>query len=130
MKIKHKYPPNIEKIRAVFPLHRGIIFTYGDTLYNPDRGTIDEALIKHEETHTRQQGDDPDKWWERYFVDVEFRAEQELEAYQNQYKYAVDNYSRPQRRLLLKQISKDLSSAMYGNIMTKEKARDLIKSVV
>ncbi len=128
MKIKHKYPPNIEKIRAVFPLHKGIIFTYGDTLYNPDKGNIDEALIKHEETHTRQQGDNPDEWWEKYFVDIDFRASQEIEAYRNQYQYAVENYSRPMRRALLKQISKDLSSAMYGNIISKEEAISSIKN--
>ncbi|HEC32912.1 MAG TPA: hypothetical protein ENI63_01470 [Candidatus Kaiserbacteria bacterium] len=129
MKIVYKYPPNIEKIRAVFPLHKGIIFTYGDTLYNPDRGKIDEALMKHEETHTRQQGDDIDGWWEKYFVDVDFRMKQELEAYQNQYKYAVENYSRNMRRVLLKVISKDLSSAMYGNIISEEEAKGAIKEM-
>jgi len=129
MKIKYEYPPNIEEIRAVFPLHRGIIFTYGDVLYNPDKGEIDEALIKHEETHTKQQGDNPDEWWKRYFIDKEFRAEQEIEAYRNQYKYAVENYNRQQRKFLLKVISKDLSSPMYGSIMTTEEAKQTIKNL-
>ncbi len=126
MKIKHEYPPNIDKIYEVFPFvrgHRCVVFTYGDTLYNPNKGIIDEALMKHEETHTAQQGDNPDKWWDRYFVDKEFRTDQELEAYRNQYKYAVDNYSRNMRRSLLKQISKDLSSALYGSIITEEEAK-------
>ena len=129
MKIKYEYPPNIEEIRANFQLHKGIIFTYGDTLYIPDRGKIDEALIKHEETHTRQQGDTPDEWWQRYFIDKEFRIEQETEAYRNQYKYALENYNRQKRKYLLKVISEDLSSAMYGNVMTKEEAKETITNL-
>ena len=37
-------------------------------------------------------------------------------AYQAQYRYACDFYSRPRRRALLNQLSKGLSSALYGNL--------------
>lgn len=129
MEIVNKYPPNIEEIKKNFTLHKGIIFTYGDKLYNPDNGIIDEALMKHEETHTVQQGDNPDEWWDKYFTDKEFRLKQELEAYQNQYKYAIENYGRPMRRNLLKIISKDLSSVMYGSLISEEEAKGLIKKI-
>jgi len=129
MKILHRYPPNIEKIREVFTLHSGIIFTYGDTIFNPDKGLIDEALLAHESTHSRQQGKDPEAWWNRYLTDTKFRTEQELEAYRNQYKYAVEHYTRQMRKQLLKTISKDLASAMYGNIMTREEAREAIQKI-
>lgn len=125
-KIINTYPPNIEEIRKNFTLKRGIIFTYGDKLYVPDGGEIDDALMKHEETHTIQQGDNPDRWWKLYFLDKKFRLNQELEAYRNQYKFAVENYNRPACRRLLAQISKDLSGEMYGNIITKDKAKEEI----
>ena len=126
MEIVFKYPPNIEKIREHFPVKYGVIFTYGDKLYNPDRGEIDSALMVHEETHTVQQGNNPDEWWDRYFTDESFRKEQEIEAYRNQYKYALENYNRASRKRLLRQISKDLSSHLYGNLMTEEEAKEQI----
>jgi len=51
---------------------------------------------------------------------------QELEAYRNQYKYAQINYGRKLRRKLLDHIAKDLSSAIYGNIIIKS---EVIKSI-
>jgi len=44
MKVVQDYPPNIEKIRAAFKLHRGVIFTYGDTIFAPHGGVIDPPL--------------------------------------------------------------------------------------
>jgi len=126
MKIVFKYPPNIKRIKEHFPIKRGVIFTYGNRLYNPDRGEIDDALMVHEETHTAQQGNNPDEWWDRYFIDKAFRLEQETEAYQNQYKYALDNYNRASRKRLLRQISKDLSSSLYGNLITEKEAKEII----
>ena len=130
MKIVHKYPPNIEDIKSVFPISRGIIFTYGDTIYNPDNFIIPDDLITHEETHMKQQGKDPDRWWKRYFVDQKFRLEQELEAYRNQYRYAINNYDKRSRKELLKRISKDLSRPLYGSLVTKKEAKKLIKESI
>ena len=126
MKIIYEYPPNIEKIREHFPIKSGIIFTYGGELYNPDKGNISADLMAHEETHVAQQGNDPDKWWDRYFIDDAFRLEQETEAYRNQYKYSLENYNRAGRKRLLKKISKDLSSPLYGNLITENEAKEAI----
>ena len=130
MKILYEYPPNIDKIREVFPLHKGVIFTYGDTIYNPDKGKITSELIKHEETHEKQQGNNIDEWWNKYLNDKKFRLEQEIEAYRNQYKYILENYNRQMRKLLLKDIAKHLSSAMYGYLISEEDATEIIKKVV
>src|SRR3990167_5904365 len=86
MKQINDYPPNIEQIRAAFPLHKGIVFTYGDTIYNPDGGFIDQHLEAHEATHALQQAlIGVDRWWDRYIRDPVFRFRQELEAYRAQY---------------------------------------------
>lgn len=84
MKIVNDFPPNIDQIRAAFDLSgKNIVFTYGDTIYNPWGGNIDAALEAHEATHARQQEEigGPDVWWERYLADPEFRADQEIAAY-------------------------------------------------
>jgi hypothetical protein len=132
MKIVNAYPPNIDKIREVFTLKPGIVFTYEGKLYNPDGGpTVSDDLLAHEETHVVQQKEigGSDAWWSKYFVDIDFRLEQELEAYRNQYRYALEHYNRPARRRLLKHISKDLSGVMYGNIISEEEAVNKIKDV-
>jgi len=131
MKIEHKRPPNYLEIIKHFPTvanKQGVIFTYGDILYAPNVHSISHDLMKHEETHQRQQEKmGKDIWWDRYFNEPEFRLSQELEAYRNQYKYTQINYGRKLRREVLKNISKDLSSSIYGNLITKVKATQLIK---
>lgn len=133
MKIVRAFPPNYDEICRHFDI-RGrntIIFAYGDTLYNPGGGTIDECLMKHEETHERQQAAMGVKeWWAKYLIDAQFRLSQEVEAYRNQYAHSLKVMARPGRRFLLKTISKDLSGPMYGNIVTQEQAEALIKNGV
>src|SRR5689334_25347799 len=86
MEIVHGYPPNIEDIRAKFELNDRVVFTYAPYLYVPCGAPIDDPLMKHEETHAKQQGDDPAGWWKRYLEDPNFRVGQELQAYRRQYK--------------------------------------------
>lgn len=129
MKIVNANPPNYEQICKAIPavrLNRGIIFTYGAILYVPSGVEIPDHLMAHEETHTVQQGWDVDKWWDRYLTDTEFRLQQEVEAYQNQYAVLLDKYSRQQRRFILSKISEDLSGAMYGKLISKDYAKTLI----
>ena len=129
MKLEYKYPPNYDLLCKHFPIKgkRGVVFTYGDTLYVPDKGEITEDLYAHEETHTKQQSEiGIEEWWEKYIENVEFRLSQEVEAYRNQYQYAIENYNRPQRRRLLQHISRDLASPMYGSLVSKEEAKSLI----
>lgn len=127
MKIINDFPPNIEQIRAKFKLHKGIVFTYGDILYNPDRSYIDVALIVHEETHMKQQSYSPEEWWNKYLVDPSFRLSQELEAYRNQYMKLKKNIKDPfklgQR---IDKLAQDLSGDIYGNLLSFNEAKYLI----
>jgi len=131
MKIVKDYPPNYKLLKKVFALHKGIVFTYGNTIYNPDNGPIDGPLITHEETHSKQQGNNPEKWWLRYIVDADFRFVQELEAYQNQYKHFCKiKKDRNTRNRFLNLIASVLSSDMYGNICSIQEAMKSIQSGV
>lgn len=127
MQIIKDYPPNIDKIRAKFQLISGVIFAYGDILYNPDGEEIKDHLLIHEETHMRQQGNDPESWWDRYIEDGAFRLSQEVEAYKNQYKFFRRNSTRSKTSDLLNRIASDLSSPLYGNIIEFKEAKEAIR---
>jgi hypothetical protein len=128
MKILIEYPPNIEKIRATFKLHKGIVFTYGKTLYNPDEGHVDAPLLAHEMVHAMQQGDEIEEWWDRYLADPDFRFAQELPAYQTQYQ-TCQALSKDRNRLHKEavRLARDLSSEMYGQCCTAGEALTAIK---
>lgn len=128
MQIIQAVPPNIEAILNKFNLAEFTpIFAYGDKLYNPAGLPIPEDLMVHEETHQRQQEQiGVEQWWDMYLEEPKFRLEQEVEAYQAQWQYALKNYNRQGRKRLLQEISKNLSSALYGNIISKKEAEELI----
>lgn len=130
MNIVKGYPPNIEKIRAAFPLRKNTVFTYGDTIYAPDMmNRLLPDLEAHEKTHEIQQGADPEGWWDKYIADPQFRYTQELWAYQNQYRfYCKFVKGRNERFNFLKTLALDLSGPMYGNIVGFMDALNLIKN--
>lgn len=128
MKIIKAYPPNWLDIRAAFKesIRPGAIFCYGDTIYNPIGAKLSDALIAHEEVHSRQQGDDPRGWWFRYIGDPQFRFEQELEAHRAEYRVAAHDSSRQVRRSILKQLASRLAGPLYGRCVSRDRAAVLI----
>lgn len=129
MKIIIANPPVYDLIcKALGTPPKNAVFTYGDKLCNPSNGFISPDLMKHEETHSRQQlyiG--PDLWWKKYLKDPQFRLENEIEAYQIQFAYfCAKNKDRNAQTRLLHTIAGDLASPMYGGIITKE---DAIKQI-
>lgn len=130
MKIVKAYPPNYDRICDVLPdvrLKPSIIFTYGDTVYVPSGVTLNDHLIAHEQVHVeRQLAMGVDNWWEEYLANPRFRLEEELAAYRGQYSLLLEKYPRHIRKDILKNISKHLSGAMYGKIVDKDHARQLI----
>lgn len=125
-------PPNYEKIVNVFPFvstNKNIVFTYGETLYIQENREedISDHLLEHENTHTKQQGDYIEDWWERYLSDDSFRMSQEVEAYHNQYMYVKNKYGTNNAKRLLFFLARDLSSEIYRLNITFNKAEILIK---
>lgn len=104
-----------------------VVFTYGNMCHT-STGSIPLWLIPHEEQHTVQQREDPQAWWDRYFVDPQFRLEQEMEAYRVQYQWIEKNIpGRQQKFTYLKKFAQDLSGPMYGSIISFGKAMEEIK---
>lgn len=130
MKIVTGYPENYEEIKAAFPAieNMATVFAYGDTLYNPTGAKIPDHLLVHEQTHTKQQAMSPDLWWRQYIADAQFRLQQEVEAYGNQYAYISEIASNRVRREFLHTFSKTLSSEMYGSIVSYAEADRLIRT--
>ncbi len=130
MKIVKGYPPNIEEIRKYFDIAEGTVFTFGDTLYSPRTDQIPDHLMIHEETHSKQQMKflTPNEWWNKYFKDIPFRLEQEVEAYQNQWAFYKKDNNRENRRKFLKKIAQDLSGKMYNNMISFQEAIERIKN--
>lgn len=130
MEIKHKIPEIYYKCREVFgnavDWDKGIILTYGDSVYS--KFDIPDHLEIHEGTHIKQQGEyGVEKWWERYFIDKEFRLSQEVEAYRNQHNFLKEKYPRQQRRVIMRQIYKDMAR-LYGDMCTEEEAENLLNT--
>ena len=122
-------PPIIEKIKGRFPdLTGNEIFAYDNVIYNPSRGALPPWLIEHEKVHFKQQGNDPDGWWDRYLVDDEFRFAMELQAHRVEYRvFCKHHKDRNHRAMYLLALSRRLASDMYGNITTVRHARKMIK---
>ena len=130
MDVRKERPPNFAGILKVFPQAAGpgILFAYGDAIYNPSDVQISTSLAAHEYRHLRQQNGEPAFWWERYLHDKEFRLAQEIEAHRDEYEqWCLDNPERKLRRLGLKGMAQRLSGPLYCHMLTYDKAKALIK---
>lgn len=130
--ILHQKPPVFAAVCERFPFvrnHRGVIFSYGAVVYNPDNVQIGPALTRHEAAHGHRQVEmGVDLWWARYLTDDAFMFNEELIAHTAEWE-AVTNgaVSRQERRAGLKHIAKRLAGPLYGHAVDFEKAKSLIQ---
>jgi hypothetical protein len=132
VKIVEDYPPNYDAICEAIPDVKDkndVVFTYGDTIYNPYKGEVQDHLEAHEAIHELQQkAYGLDEWWGKYLSDKKFRLEQEIEAYRVQYQFVNKTYGRGAATGLLREIATDLSGGMYGYLLDRKSARkEIIK---
>ncbi len=130
MKISTELPPIWQSLidNGMNPSEHITVVTYGDTIYNPGQIRIPPHLEKHEETHSKQQGKNPDAWWSRYIADPYFRIDQEAEAYARQYDFICKGAKdRNYRTRLMPELARTLSGPLYGNIIDTNAAVKLIK---
>ena len=110
---------------------RGVLFAYGDTIYNPDGITIPPALLAHEGVHGARQGamlGGVVAWWDAYLTDPRFRLAEELPAHVVELRhYLAEAPSRPARRLHLTAVAKRLASPLYGRLISVDGAKQLLK---
>lgn len=132
MKIIRAYPPNIDAIDAVFHIRKvkGVIFTFGDTIYNPDGGDVSPELRAHEGVHFSRQTNEIAKieaWWQRYLVDPEFRYNEEAPAHRAEYKaYCALHRDYNQRARFLHHVADRLAGPLYGGLVKPSEARRFI----
>jgi len=97
-----------------------ICYTYGFICYSPRE--LSRDLIVHESVHARQQGSNPDEWWQKYGEDIPFRYSQELEAYKAQYKYICAQLGDRKAFFYAKRFASDMSAPMYGDMCNYQQA--------
>lgn len=132
MKIVNEKPPIWVNVCAAFNINPvRVLFTYGDTIYNPDGVDIPDHIIVHEEVHEKQQakeGMTPELWWGKFLRDTEFRLDQESEAYGVQYAFFCKHRKdRNERNRFLRGLAGSLSGPLYGNSIGLIEAMQLIR---
>jgi len=115
--------PLLDKYKEKFEITPRTIFAYDNEIYSDY--DLPYHLIVHEETHHKQQNAcGLDNWVEKYLNDPEFRLWQEVEAYKKQLSVIKDREARFHIKL---ECIKNLSSDLYGNIVTKDEAKKLLE---
>ncbi len=112
------YPPNFEQIKAAFPRADlpGVLFAYGDRIYNPSGIVVPPALIAHEEVHLARQHHTymtPELWWKEYLASSEFRYHEELLAHAAEFRYQK-NGDRNVTAALLQRTAMRLIAPLYN----------------
>lgn len=132
MKIVDRRPPNFEYIHAHYPNadKMGVIFAFGDTIYNPSGVDLSPSLIAHEATHSLQQDEigGAEIWWGFYITQPEWMIGQELDAYRIEYRqYIADGkMNRAFRHRFCRSCAMRLASPLYNSSMKKKLAQKLI----
>ena len=120
MQIVIDKPPNFEEIDKKFNIaSKGVIFAYGNKIYNPENIVISPELITHELTHGHRQGASPDKWWKLYLTIPMFRLEEEFYAHHSELiAFKVNHKDRNEHARYLHSVALRLSSPLYGNLIS------------
>lgn len=115
--------PLYTEYEKYFKLNEGTIFAFDNKIYTTN--DLPEDYIEHEKVHLRQQNNiGCDNWVALYMRNKEFRLKQELEAYRYQLSVIKDKNKRSKAKT---EFAKILSSEMYGNMVTEEEAKELLK---
>jgi len=106
-----------------------LVIAWGNTIYSGENFSDD--LYVHEITHLTRQRYSKLRgliWWWKYLKNPQFRMNEELEAYRNQWKFIKKTVQdRNKRSVLLEHIVASFSGKMYGNIITPYHARRMIQ---
>lgn len=120
-------PPNMSAILQVFPqaAERGVIFSYGDTIFNPSGVRISPELMAHECVHgLRQEVAGVERWWDQYLTNPLFRLDEEIYSHHEEHRASVKRHGYRARDL--QRIAERLSSPLYGSLLTIAQAKHAI----
>ncbi len=115
--------PLMEEYKKFFAITENTIFALGEDIYTNNNLTPD--LLVHETMHLKQQAKiGVSEWVYDFLYFPERRLEFEVEAYREQLKSIKDRNHRNKIRI---ESAKNLSSALYGNIISYKDAWDILK---
>jgi hypothetical protein len=115
--------PLLAEYAKLFDITDRTIFAYNNIIYS--NYLLPKDLIVHEQTHFKQQEKyGLDNWVTKYLTDTKFRLDMEVEAYKAQLASIGDREIRNKIRI---ESVHNLSSPLYGGIISKEEARILLK---
>jgi hypothetical protein len=131
MRVLRAFPPNFTHIAKVFPFIRGkqgILYAYGDTLYNPSGVPVTPWIAAHEAIHmARQKAQGVTDWWGSYLTNPTFRLDEEVLAHRAEWAtFKLTKYSDNQKARYLTQMAERLSSPLYGGLVLEHEAMALI----
>lgn len=128
VKFSEEKPPVYDQCVELFGISwNNTVFAYGDTIHCKSIDKLTDHLIEHEMVHLKQQGGNPQVWWERYFVEGNFRLEQEIQAYQREYRYLRGkSFNKEELHKLVRMWAINLSGGFYGDLTTYKEAYNLI----
>lgn len=131
MKVIRAYPPNFSQIAKVFPVkgRPGILYAYGDRIYNPSGVAVTPWIMAHETVHGERQGTWLDEWWCEYLADPAFRLQEEIFAHQAEwrsYAHIMQATGEGTKEGYLNLVAGRLASPLYGSLVTPTEARRLI----
>lgn len=115
--------PLMEEYKKFFEITDDTVFALYPDIYS--NNALPADILVHELVHHRQQEKIGVKEWVYDFLyNPEARLQFELEAYREQLKSIKDLNQRNRRRI---ESARNLSSALYGNIISYQDAFDLMK---
>lgn len=130
MKIIKDFPPIIDDIDKAFPgtkTRPGVLFCWGEVIFNPSGITIPRQLMVHESVHSARQDLAPAPWWKEYLSDPKFRITEEILAHKAEWSdYMSEHMDRNQRAIYFHGMALRLSGPLYGNAITFREAKRLI----
>lgn len=117
-------PPNFDELARIFPIvGQGVIFSWGDVIYNPQNTKITPWLFAHEAVHQYRQQGGVEAWWRKYVDDLEFRLLEEILGHRAELAKVVEmGMNRQQRRQVSRRIAKRLAGPLYGRLISPAKA--------
>lgn len=136
MKVLIAQPPNLAEIDRVFPNRgTGIVYAYGDTIYNPSNANIPRFVAIHEAAHGERQLTifGVDKWWHQYLDDAEFRYQEEVIGHAAEYLWQINapNRGRNAKIKILASTAVRLLATFYAYPIkrsTKQAVHDLTEA--
>lgn len=114
--------PLLEEYKKHFKIDENTIFAYNHIIYTNKE--LPEDILLHEQQHFIQQDKDGlDYWVQNYLNDPKYRLRQELDAYRKQ---LASCKPKGFRRAVMLDCIDNLTSGMYGDLITRQEAYRLL----